>query len=635
MKVYKSEAFHILFLCKQETKHPLLPLLQHTLIMMKRHLVFIFILFLALAASAQQSRLANQYFANGEYEKASTLYRQLYEKEPANEFYFQRVTECLITMRKYNEAKDLVLAEIKKKPEVLSLIVTLGSLYDRMNEGEEAKKQYVAAINRLEKQPHNTDDLARAFIGYSLFPEAIETYEKGGKISNNLKQYAFSLADLYRRTSDTKKMIYYYLLAVDQFRTNMDYLKQTFEKNLSDEEIKELQLQIFTLMQEYPDEILYPELLEWSYVQQKDYKKALRQARAMDLKLEGPGERVFQIGNIAYDDQDYNTAIEAYSYVVENNSINSTYYLSAKRALLNAKKQKITSSFNYTKEDLVSLQSEYESFLTEYGRNSQTAALMVEYADFEALYMNNLKKAQEVLSEVIDFGGVQPTEIAGAKLKLGDYYLMDGDRWEASLLYSQVDKAFKEGVLGEDARYRNARLSYFTGDFEWAQQQFDILKSATTRLIANDAIDMSVFIMDNLNLDTTDVTLAMFATAELLVFQNKFNEAFLKLDSVATLFPEHSLIDDIYYTKAQMYKKMQQPEKAIDMYNAIIEKYKDEIRADNAIYEMARMYDYQLNDTARAQELYFKLFTEYTGSTFVVDARKRYRVLRGDNMEKS
>ncbi len=591
--------------------------------------------FVAIASYAQQSRLANQYFANGEYEKAATLYRQLYEKEPMNEFYFQRVTECLITMNKYSDAKDLVLAEIKKKPEVISLLVTLGSLYDRMNEGEDAKKQYALAIGRLDKQPQSTDELARAFIGYSLFPEAIEAYEKGGKISGNVKPFAFSLGDLYRRTGDTKKMIYYYLLSVEQFRGNMDYLKQTFEKNLTEDEIKEMQAQIFTLMQSNPDEILYPELLEWSYLQQKDYKKALRQARAIDMKMEGMGERVFQVGNIAYDDADYNTAIEAYSYIIENFSINSGFYLSAKRALLNSKKQKITSSFTYTKEDLTSLQQEYESFLTEYGRNTQTAALMVEFADFEALYMNNLKKAQEILLEVIDFGGVAPTDIAGAKLKLGDYYLMDGDRWEASLLYSQVDKAFKEGVLGEDARYRNARLSYFTGDFEWAQQQFDILKSATTRLIANDAIDMSVFIMDNLNLDTTDVTLAMFATAELLVFQNKFSEAFTKLDSVATLFPEHSLIDDIYYTKAQIYRKLQQPEKAIEMYNLIIEKYKDEIRADNAIYEMARMYDYQLNDTAKAQELYFKLFTEYTGSTFVVDARKRYRILRGDNMEKS
>jgi tetratricopeptide (TPR) repeat protein len=209
---------------------------------------------------------------------------------------------------------------------------------------------------------------------------------------------------------------------------------------------------------------------------------------------------------------------------------------------------------------------------------------------------------------------------------------MEGDRWEASLLYSQVDKTFKEGVLGEDARYKNAKLSYYTGDFEWAQQQFDILKSATSRLISNDAIDMNVFIMDNLNLDTTDVTLGMYASAEMLVFQNKFNEAFIKLDSVALLFPEHSLVDDILYTKAMIYKRIKQPEKAIELFNTIIEKYPEEIRCDNAIYELAKMYDFQLNDSKKAQELYFKLFTEFTGSTFTVDARKRYRVLRGDEL---
>jgi tetratricopeptide (TPR) repeat protein len=372
--------------------------------------------------------------------------------------------------------------------------------------------------------------------------------------------------------------------------------------------------------------------LEWTYVQQKDYKKALRQSKNMDRRLEGNGEKVFNLGNIAYNDEDFDTAIEAYAYITENYSINSSYYLNAKRALLNSKKNKITRSFTYTKEDLTSLQSEYKTFLETYGKNSQTALLMIEYADFEALYMNDLHLAQDILKELIEFGGIQPTDAATAKLKLGDYYLMEGDRWEASLLYSQVDKTFKEGVLGEDARYKNAKLSYYTGDFEWAQQQFDILKSATSRLISNDAIDMNVFIMDNLNLDTTDVTLGMYASAEMLVFQNKFNEAFIKLDSVALLFPEHSLVDDILYTKAMIYKRIKQPEKAIELFNTIIEKYPEEIRCDNAIYELAKMYDFQLNDSKKAQELYFKLFTEFTGSTFTVDSRKRYRVLRGDEL---
>lgn len=599
---------------------------------MKRFFLFLFVLIVAFRLSAQQSRLANQYYSNGEYEKAASLYQSLYEKERSNEFYFQRLTECLITLKKYEDAKDIINAELKKNPEDVSLLVSLGNLFDRTSQPDFANKSYADAINKLNKNPNNTDKLARTFISYSLFDQAILAYEKGSELLNNKKQFAFSLADLYRRAGNSKKMINNYLLAIDQFRQNLDYLKQTLYKNLTEDDLKELQVQIFALMQEYPNELLYSELLEWSYIQQKDYKKALRQAKSIDLKMENNGERTYNIGNIAYNDEDYEIAIEAYTYITENYSINSGYYLEAKRALLNSKKNKITKSFNYTKTDLLSLQSEYNSFLNDYGRNSQTALLMIENADFEALYMNNLDTAKSILHEVIQFGGVQPTDIATAKLKLGDYYLMEGDRWESSLLYSQVDKDFKEGVLGEEARYRNAKLSYYTGEFSWAQEQFDILKTATTRLISNDAIDMSVFIMDNLNLDTTDVTLSMYSAAELLMFQNKFQDAFLKLDSISVLFPDHTLIDDILYTKAQMYKKLQQTDKAIEMYTTIIEKFPEEIRCDNAIYELAKMYDYQLNDKQKAQDLYFKLFTEYTASTFVVDARKRYRVLRGDEI---
>ncbi len=230
------------------------------------------------------------------------------------------------------------------------------------------------------------------------------------------------------------------------------------------------------------------------------------------------------------------------------------------------------------------------------------------------------------------FGGLHPEAVAKAKLALGDYYLMNGDRWEASLLFSQVDKDFKEGQMGEYARYRNAKLSYYAGDFEWAQEQFKILKGATSKLISNDAIDMSVFILDNLGLDTTEVTLQMFAQADLLAFQNKYDEAITKLDSIKVLFPDHSLDDDVLYTKAQIYKKLRRTDEVISMYQAIIEKFPTEIKADNAIFELAELYETQLNDPEKAKPLYEKLFLDYSASTLAHEARMRYRILRGDEL---
>ena len=207
---------------------------------------------------------------------------------------------------------------------------------------------------------------------------------------------------------------------------------------------------------------------------------------------------------------------------------------------------------------------------------------------------------------------------------------MKGEIWEATLLYSQVDKALRENPLGQEARYRNAKLSYYNGDFEWAQAQFDILKASTSRMIANDALDMSVFIMDILGLDTTDHPMTVYAESELLVFQNRFDEAFAKLDILSNIYPDHGLQDDILYLKAQTFKKQRRFEEAAELYQIIIDEFPEDIRADNSLYALAKLNEDQLDNVVKAQELYERLFLEYSGSTFSIDARKRYRILRGD-----
>lgn len=600
---------------------------------MLRH-IFLAIIFISSATISfgQITRLANQYYTNGEYEKAAELYTKIIETDPNRNLYFQRLTDCLISLKQFDEAENLIKQEIRLMPKDIQLYVSLGNIYERKGELDKANKQYDKSIEMLDSNIESISNLAKAFTGLTMYDKAIKVYEKGSAILKDPKVYAFNLADLYRRKGDEKNMITNYLRSAYKFTTNQKYLYQTFENNLSPGSYDELQTQLYTFIQEQPDEIVYPEILQWSFIHLKEYKNALRQARAMDRKLDENGARVYEVGMVAYGDEDYDTAISAFEYITANKSINSSYYLDAQRSLLNSKRNKVTQTFTYTKEDLASLDNEYNTFLMDYGRNTQTAPLMIEYAEFQALYLNDLPKSRGILDEVINFGGLKGDVVANAKLKLGDYYLMEGERWESSLLFSQVDKDFKEGELGEQARYRNARLSYFMGDFEWAQEQFDILKSATTRLISNDAIDMSVFIMDNLNLDTTAVPMELFAASELLIFQNKFIEAISKLDSIEVLFPEHTLIDDILFSKAMIERKLLNPDKAIAYYNTIIEKYPEEIRCDNAIYELAKMYELQLNEPDKAKELYEKLFMEYGSSTFAVDARKRFRVLRKDEI---
>ena len=259
--------------------------------------------------------------------------------------------------------------------------------------------------------------------------------------------------------------------------------------------------------------------------------------------------------------------------------------------------------------------------------------LVMEYAEFLAVYKNDLDKAISVLNELIKLNSINPYIKANSKVALADYYLMQDEVWEATLLYSQVDKEYTEEYLGEVARFKNAKLFYYTGRFDWAQEQFNILKSATSRLISNDAIDLSVFIMDNMGLDTTDRPLKMFAQSELLSTQNKIDEAFDKLDSITVLFPEHSLEDDILFQKANLNLKIKNYEKSAELYRMVFENFPEEIRADNAMYQLASLYENQLQRPDDAMVLYEKLFVDFSNSTFAVDARKRFRILRGDNIQ--
>ncbi|MEM1216823.1 MAG: tetratricopeptide repeat protein, partial [Bacteroidota bacterium] len=377
---------------------------------------------------------------------------------------------------------------------------------------------------------------------------------------------------------------------------------------------------------------VYPELLAWVFIQRKDYRNAFRQVKALDRRFDENGQRIFDLARVAEQDKDYDAAIRAYDYIVEEKQQASTLYLPAKRQALRVRRFKLVDGYAYTQEDLATLEAQYVSFLGEFGSNKATADIVIELAELQALYMNKLEPATNLLAEMIEYPGINETVKANGKLALADYYLMQGDIWEATLLYSQVDKVFKEGLLGHEARFRNARLAYFNGDFQWAQAQFDVLKASTSKLIANDALDLSVFIMDNLGLDTTAQALQMYADAELLVFRNQFTQAFEQLDTLAKQFPEHTLQDDILYLKGQIFRKQRDYEQAASYYERVVEQFPEDIRADNALFALAEIKERFLDQTEAAKTLYENLFIDYSNSTFAVEARKRYRLLRGDNI---
>jgi len=584
-----------------------------------------------LAGQSNKTQLAYQYYNTGEYEKASELYEELYSQNTRNTSYFNRYIDCLIALEEFDLAEKRIQKAIKVDSKNISLYTTLGNLYDRQDKKDKANQIYSSAIDNIGNDPNSINRLGSSFRNLRKYDLAIKVYKKGMELTAPKDMYSYNLAGIYRLKGDLKNAIKYYLYNLRSNPKNANSLKtafsKIFEKDGYEEGMEHLKVRLYEEIQEFPEMIVFPELLQWVFEQKKEFPKAFRQAKSLDRRNEENGERVYRLAQNARAAKDYDTAIKAYQYIIDNKGQNSSYYFESKQYQLLAKKKQIVDGYSFNAEDFTPVAMEYDSFLVEFGKNRQTAWLMLDYAELQAEYADNVKAAISILEEIVELKGITKMSRAQAKINLADYYLIDEQIWEATLLYSQVDKEFKEEQIGEKARFKNAMFSYYRGNFEWAQEQFDILKAATSRLISNDAIDMSVFIMDNMGLDTTDVPLQMFADADLLFFQNKFDLAFQKLDSINVLFPEHTLLDDILYKKAQIYVKKQDFAAAISSYEKVIENHNEEIRCDNSIFELAGLYENQLEDRAKAIELYKKLFLDFSNSTLAVEARKKFRYL--------
>lgn len=598
-------------------------------------LLYILLLIITVQASsyAQAASLARKYFSDGEFEKAATLYKELHEENRANDYFFERYFETLLELEDYNEAENMMKKTLKASPEKVERYVNYGTIFERQGSRDKANDQYDKAVKLLPANQVQIVKLSNAFVQNKLYEYAIATYEKGSKLMRVDKMFAYEIGSIYSLKGDVPKMIDAYLDCLEYLPNRMTNVQAFFQRELSEiDGLAELKKQLYVRINKSPDVIIYSEMLIWLFMQQLDFENALRQAKALDKRLAENGSRIYRLAQEAISSKDYDAGIAAYDYISKEKGIDCPYYIDSKRLILKAKRNKLIEGYKYTKEELVILEMEYNDFFDEFGRSYMTAAMMQEMAELEAFYLNDLDKAIAILNEVIAMPRLSRIDMNKVKVDLGDYYLMQGEIWEATLLYSQVDKEMKDAPLGEVARYKNAKLSYYKGDFEWAQDQLDVLKGSTSELISNDAIDLSVFISEHYALDTTARPMAMFAEADLLRFQNKFDESIAVMDSLVAQFQKHGLGDDVLFAKAEIALKRRNYNLALDLLQRIPKDYEDGILVDNAIFKMAEIYEKYLEDNEKAMELYEKILFEHSGSLFTVEARKRFRKLRGDGV---
>ncbi|SHJ69872.1 Tetratricopeptide repeat-containing protein [Maribacter aquivivus] len=589
--------------------------------------IFFLITYLALStfAFAQDDFLAKQYFADGDFEKAVVFYEKLVEKNPRRTEYVQDLVACYQQLERYQEAENFLNQRLNDRNPYPTLLIDLGYNYALQEKEEMAQTYYDKALDIISKNPNYGYAIGLQFQKYSLLDMAIKAFQTSMKLNPALN-FNFQLARIYGEQGNVEAMYNSYLNLVIDGKTSKSNILRSIDDFVSeDAEDKNnilLKKVLLERAQKNPD-ILWNELLSWLFIQQKQYGSAFRQEKAIFKRMNGSSTtRLENLGNDALDNEEHEVAKDIYSYIIENTS-NKITQLDAELNLIDIE------LLNASTNQLDAIQKKYDALVDEYGYKTQSLQLQVAYANFLTFTKNDPAPAQKLLKNSLELP-LSDRGTAYLKLALGDILVYDKKFNEALIYFSQIQQKLKNDVLGQDARYKVAQTSFYKGDFDWALTQLKVLRSSTSQLIANDAMQLSLLISDNSLEDSTQTALKKYARADFLAYQNKTGEAITALGDILENHKGEKIEDEALLKQAQLFEKQKKYEEAQLNYQKIITFYGNGILADDAYYALGELYRKVLNDPQKAKEQYEKIIYNYQDSYYFPEARKNFRILRGD-----
>lgn len=569
--------------------------------------------------------MAKQYFNDGDFKKAVVYYERLVKKNPRRTDYAEGLIATYQQLERFEDAEKFIFDKINEGNVYPTLYIELGYNYTLQNQPQDADKYYNKAISKIAENPNFGYGVGYRFQKYALLDRALEAYSKAMELNSKL-DYNYQMARIYGEKGDIEKMYDAYLTLIIEGRTsksnvlrNIDDFITSDPENTNNQLLRKLLIQN---AQKNPH-VLWNELLSWLFVQQKQFASAFRQEKAIYKRMDGSSvQRLESLGDLALKEKDPETAQEVFEFIIEKSADEITR-LNAQLNLIDIR------LLTENEKAYASIEKEFESLLEIHGYKPQTLQLQVAYANFLAFRLNNGSRAIEILKSSLELPLNQRGQ-AFIKLALGDILVFDQRFNEALIYFSQIQKNLKNDVLGQNARFKVAQTSFYKGDFDWALTQLKVLRGSTSQLIANDAMQLSLLISDNSLEDSTQTALRKYAKADLLAYQKKTKAAIDELDQILENHKGEKIEDEALLKQAQLFEGQKNYTGAEFNYLKIIEFFGNDILADDAHFALAELYRTVLDQPEKAKNHYEKIVFEYEDSYYFPQARKQYRILRGD-----
>lgn len=597
-----------------------------------KQLLFVFtILIFSVNTYAQSDlKIGMELYENGEYEKAIEYLEPLSNTQMSKQIYSVLLNSHL-ALKNYKSAKKLNRTFYRKSKlnpmDLLSDLVYINRLGGNEKAANKAFAEMKESLNRTPSLAYGAANALQK-RGYPLL--ALEAYEVAERRNPRLN-FDYQKAQLYGEIGEIDKMYTTYVSMVERTPNYMASVKILVAQGMVGFEEKHTEFLKGLLIQKIQKggPASLNKLLIHIFIQEGNFNGAFTQFKAIDRRLKTNKAELYNLGMVAMNSEEYRVAEKIFDYVLKAGK-DFPFYEDAMLSKLQTRRLALegeTEGLDYT---WIDLQLEYVEAKKEFLGDPKIADLVIDMAHFTAFKLNEIDAAIVMLQDLLKAGYIRRDGHALAKIELGDLLLYKGERWEAIIYYGQAEKAFENSPIGQRAKFKRAKAAYYVGDFIWAQGIFDALKASTSKLIANDAMQYSLLINDNIALDTTMEAMELYAKADLMNYQDKKDSALIVLNQIQFAFPDHTIQDEVLLLKSKIYHTKGNFEEEAKDLKSIIADYNDGILADDALFSLAVLFEEKLQRPQEAKDLFQQLFTDHPDSFFTHEARSRFRALRGD-----
>jgi tetratricopeptide (TPR) repeat protein len=591
---------------------------------MVQKIAFFLFLLSSIWVSAQNEQLALQYFDDGEFEKALTIFEESLQKQPSNFFFFQKILECRQQLKQYEKVEELISKRIDKYNQP-QLFIELGYNHQLQKNVEKAEKNYELAIQEVDKEPNYAYQVANSFEKKVLLEWALKAYETAQKKNLNLNfdyQSALLQGQLGNLNLMLEKLLDYSYKNQDNTPLVQNQLSRFLLDDVNGAFANEIKKGLLLKTQKSQD-VYWNQFLSWFFVQQKEYGKAFIQEKAVYKRNPNSFFNIVTLAQLAIEEKQNEDATSILTFVLENTD-NLDLQMQAHHFLLTLE---IESALE---KDYLALDLKLQGVLKKYGITPFSLELQILTAHFETFYLKQPSLGKQLLQNTLQLP-LNIREESKVKMELADILIYDEKFNQAILYYAQVEENLKNDVLAHEASLKLAKANFYKKDFDWTLQQVKNLKQSPSLLIANDAVELFLLIEDNSVEDSLRIALQDYSKADFQLYQKKNDDA---LQSFLTILQKHkgkSIEESTLFKVGKIFEEKKDYTKAIAYYQNILEHHKDGIYKDEALFFSAEIYRKYLLDNEKAKPLYEKIVLEHPDSLYFTESRKHYRTLRGDS----